>query len=156
MGQTNNYNKLIIAKQLEQIPNEVFQVWAIINSNQPVGLSTMNLIEDTIERYPQYFKEYLESRRLWKSIPNSVHHAYDKELNEGLDDIQEKYNPGYKERKKEREGKGLLWGIDEVKPLTKEILDDFIKQSYEKQKEIQALKNRLSDKYYKPYGVKKD
>lgn len=40
----------------EDIPSEVWMVWIIEYMNQPIGLELYKQCEETIKKYPQYFK----------------------------------------------------------------------------------------------------
>lgn len=67
----------------DDVPLEVWEVWAIQLVGQPVGMKTWNRCNETIKRYPEYFPwEYK-----YDKIPKEVHQAYDREAH------PERYEP---------------------------------------------------------------
>jgi len=44
-----------ITERIDDIPTEVFQVWIIQHSNQPIGSKLYEQCQEIIKKYPQIF-----------------------------------------------------------------------------------------------------
>lgn len=59
----------------KDIPAEVWEVWMIQRSGQPIGMSTWERCNEVIKKYPQFF----EWEHKYDKIPQFVHDAYKRE-----------------------------------------------------------------------------
>lgn len=132
------------------VPTEVWEVWAIKMTGQPVGIDTWNYCNEIIKRYPEYF----EWEHKYDKIPKSVHDAYKEEAFPPFDFSELKNKDGFI---------GLIPMLSMMpepepqKQLTmSEIFSKLFKQEQEarERKEAEHKKQKaLWDKYYSAYGL---
>ncbi len=145
----------------DEIPAEVWKVWAMQYSCSFVGLETLNEINDIIAKYPQHFP--WETK--YNSLPKEVHEAFRKECYPSL---YEPYEPfkyeGTSLIDDVKNGKGII-DISKpknvtLKPFTaKDFLESWEKmindEQERKQKEFERKERirKIWDKHYKQYGL---
>jgi len=136
-------------KYYDEMPFEVKKVLAIQYYNQPVGLDTMNMIDDIIARNPTYFPWEIK----YKSIPNEVHEAF---RNECYPPKNWEENIPY--------GEGIFAEINKQPPINISLTDQSIKEMFEKmfesenrrrkeEKEEKLRVMKIWDKHYKKYNL---
>jgi hypothetical protein len=140
----------------QDIPQEVWWVWAIQWSRKAVGLQTLEDVKHVIRKYPQHFP--WETK--YNSIPQEVHDAYYKEKHPWVeDDIWS--------RPDDESYIGLIPTLMKMNEIIKEqppepeksiseMFADLFKMEEDKrrrQKEEDENNKALWDKHYKPYGL---
>ncbi len=145
--------------KFKDVPADVLKVWTIYHNNIAVGVKTLELINDIIDKNPKYF----EWEHKYKNIPNKVHEAFSKECypNKWID-----FNEWQLATKGEVNcKKGIMEHIrdnpTEVTTLTKESLDTIIKDLFEarvierdKEKAEHKRVKAIWNKHYKKYNLK--
>jgi hypothetical protein len=137
-------------KQLKDIPSEVLWVWNVQLSTPFVGLETMNKINEIIDKNPEYFKW----EHKYKSIPEEVHEAFNKEC------YPERFEPIQFE---EFKGESLLSQISksiERKPITYQGMVDSLQmycdnknKELRKEQERIAREKKIWNKHYSKFGL---
>ena len=124
-------------KPMNEWPLEISTLWTM---QIAYGYISSKLYEEAISKYPEYFVEELEYKRLHNSIPQEVHDAYWAEYRTWP--LYESFEHPYK-------GMGLLWYLDHPKEYREyqEALDEYKKEHPELSQEA------IWDKHYKIYGL---
>lgn len=120
----------------KDIPHKVLCLQLAGAMNIPVGSSFYN---EVITEYPEYFPVEAERKRKWDAIPQSVHDAHWKELQEFTDEL-------WKDQPRHTGG---IFGMMNNTPEY---------QKYEAARERlrpieEAKEKELRKKYYGPYGL---
>ena len=122
------------------VPLEVFEVWAIQTAGQPVGMSTWDYCDAIIKKYPEWFPW----EHKYDKIPKRVHEAYCKELMEPQPVEQES---------------GLPVTVQQIKesPVSFTEMISCLFKSEQKRRESQQRERKrrksIWDRHYKKYKL---
>lgn len=108
-------------------PAEVIYLYLAAERGYPVGRTFYDMV---VNKYPKYFKEQIEQRKIWDSIPNEEKQAYWDE---------------YFERLPLRSGPGLR-ALIENPDLVNEI-------PRRKEEDVLKVRKELHEKYFSKYGL---
>jgi hypothetical protein len=137
---------------LENIPNEVIEVWAYQMSKQPVGTEPYKRLQDTINKYPEHFPQ----EHIYNSIPNEVHIKYREES------IALRLTFYPRKESDIQEGEGIYSWVRRQQPVPLKITNLDLQKLAEKvfvtapkiKKEYETAKKKLWNKHYKKYKLK--
>ncbi len=135
---------------VKNIPQEVLIVWAMQRGTKYVGADMYRQIQDTIEKYPEYFPW----EHTYSSIPQEVHNKFEEES----DDLQLSFYP--RKESDIKPGEGIYSWLKRQEPVVLKQVDieealDYLfvtAPKIEKQYEIEKIK--LWNKHYKKYNLK--
>lgn len=103
-------------------------------SNIPIG---HDIYEKALSDHPEYFREEIEHRNKWRSIPQDVKDAYFDELHQEWNKIHDA-----------SENKGIVYWINH--PEEYKIFNDKLKKECEQFKPIEI---ELHNKHFSKYGL---
>jgi hypothetical protein len=133
---------------MNNIPHKVLVVKAMLATRAIVGSDTYKLIEDTIDKYPEYF----EWEHKYHTIPDEVHNAF---MKEAYPERWESYNNIGKSIESGN-GKGIMQYIREseveVGTLSKAVFDKLIDDINNRAEVEYENKERIKKIWYKHYG----
>lgn len=136
-------------KITNETPEEVLEALVFLNWKAPMGIITATRIEETIQKYPKYFKEILT----YRSIDKNVHEEYKLKLSE----LHDKYFPF---KNNIPEGVSYYQYIKSRENAFKENNENIFNIAGELFKlmkirdEYKIEKEKLWNKYYKKYNLK--
>jgi len=135
---------------INNVPPLVLYVWGMSYDSIPVGTEAF---EKAITEHPEYFKEEVEYRKRWDSVPEEIKEAYFNETS-GLDYVKEIIDeigePPYPEYSR----MGIIWWAQNVDKYPKEIsANDKWNDIYYKKLEVHN--NKIYNKYFNEYGLSK-
>lgn len=82
--------KNLTQSELLRAPVKVQYIYRMALFNQPVSNS---YFEETVKLYPDYFPDEVEYRKKWDLIPQSVHDAYNSEMQILRNEMYKKLTP---------------------------------------------------------------
>jgi len=129
--------KDLTAKEFDEAPDLIQYTYTMCALKQPLGSS---IIDEAIEKYPEYFPDEVEQQKKWASVPQQVKDAYFEEYQKLLEDI-------YKDVP--HVGKGILFYATHPEEDA-----EHSKGWDEATKKGQPLLKALHDKYFGKYGIK--
>lgn len=122
-------------KELEVAPTIVQFLYIRAWMKEPVGSS---MIDEAMEKHPEYFPDEIEHRRKYALIPQQVHDAYFEEWREMHQEVYKDMPPS----------KGLLGWMDDPAGYKE------WNESYAKFRPIEIEREvALHKKHYEPYGI---
>lgn len=142
------------------IPEEVFGVYHLQKCNAIIGTETFKEAQRIIDKYPQHFPW----EHKYKSIPQEVHDAYNKEIGNDFASlfkiIQAPLFDG------STRGKGIFQsmvdsGVQKAEPFTNESfikafqdMNDMFTEKERKEQEEEKRKEKIWNKHYGKYKLK--
>lgn len=137
---------------INNTPKEVIEVFAHLMLKRPVGEETYKRLQETINKYPEYFPQ----QHIYNSIPKEVHQKYQEEK---LNLYYSFYPPSGAGMK---EGEGLVGYMDRIqeenknKPQKsmKEVIVEIFETAPKIKKEYEKEKRKLWNKHYKKYKLR--
>jgi hypothetical protein len=132
----------------EEVPDEVWEVWARQMSGIPVGIKEHNRMYEVINRNPKHF----QWEHKYASIPKEIHKAYLEEsqtITDNPDDFTGRLEPTVS-----RAAFSLNNPLTEEQfiAMWEEISVVAAERLREKER-LELLDKGLWDKHYKPYGL---
>lgn len=137
---------------INNTPKEVIEVFAHLMLKRPVGEETYKRIQETINKYPEYFPQ----QHIYNSIPKEVHSKYS----------EEKLNLYYSFYPKKdsdiKLGEGIYSWVRRQEPVPLKITNLDIQELAEKvfvtapkiKKEYEKEKRKLWNKHYEKYKLR--
>lgn len=133
---------------IEDVPADVWEVWAIRMVGQPIGMTTWNRCNEIIKRYPEWF----EWEHKYDKIPKEAHEAYQREAH------PERYEPI---KLGTEEGfVGIIPSLSPPQPEPERSLKEVFAMLFKQQQEARELKDAenkkakaIWDKHYSKYGL---
>lgn len=119
-------------KQFEKAPKIVQSIYVLTLLNQPVPGSVMN---EAMERYPDYFQEEIQYKKIWEAIPQSVKDAYFDELHKAL-------------AHSFPDNKGILYWINHQLEF-----QEYQKKYEEIRKQNEQIRKDIHKKHFEKYGL---
>jgi len=145
---------------LDDIPTEVAWFWARTRIGDGfMGSEEYQKYLDCVKKYPEWFPEETEYNRIWDSIPQSVHDAYQKEADPWhilSDRDWNKFNDKIGERPHpELQANGIIWtvttGYDKY-PKEVAEMDEWNRKYWDLESKEQ---DAIWEKHYGVYGLKR-
>lgn len=140
-----------------EIPSIVLFVQMAAMMDMPIGY---DMYEKAITEYPEHFPEEVEYRRKWALIPQEVHDAYQKEMNdrgygfflsnENRDEFESEIG---KCPHPELQGNGIIWRVTVGDEKYFNEMQD-IDAWNNKYHRLRAIKEKaIWEKHYSKYGL---